>query len=199
MLRYKLKPLADFVTAQGKTKQLYGVCFAYAEEFAERCEYIRSTVLRSDQTQSLDELIRSEPLIQESVRRCLELNGLSFSDISLRHLQDLLLFERDADKLIPGLLLRINTAQTQSDVEAEINSTDSSYSKVVAGLASAHCKTLSEAIELTTKLTSAELIAISKEAVELKLEQNASVAPPSSSDELTPADFNRLTEQLSKY
>jgi len=201
MLRYRLRPLGDLVTVSGKVKQLYGVSCAHSEEFFERIQYLKAAALSSDNELSFDELMLSDALFAESADRCLKLNGLSRADVSLRQIQDLLLFELlpatkdEKPALAHGILVRINLPRTQSEVNTELeqSSSDTSFEAIVAALAK-HNGSLSEAIELTTKLTSGELSAFM--AASAKLQKEASESPVEPSGDLSAADIEDMNQKL---
>jgi hypothetical protein len=194
--RYRLKPLADFLTVSGAVRQLYGVPCANSDEFFERADWIRRTALAENQPMSLDELFRADQIFAASVARCLELNGLSFNDVSLRHIQDLLLFEMgdgpDAE-LQAGLLVRINTPRTRPEMEAGATKKpikEAGYANVVASLAS-YNKSLTEAIDLTSRLTTDELSDFIAEMGAMSAE-TASGGVPS----MSRSEFEELERQL---
>lgn len=170
LVRYRVRPLGDFVNTKGRTIALYGCSFADADEFVERVDYIRMRV-QSSQAESFDELLGC-PLFKHSVERCLDMHGISLSDISLRQLQDMLLYEVVDGELKPGLLLRLNSPRgcEESDLETMtelgLDTKSASYERALAILAT-HTSSVEEAIRLTHAMTMSQVTDLLKEASDL--------------------------------
>lgn len=198
--RFRLRPLADFINIRGDNVPLYGCSAADAEEFFERVGYLKDVLQEKPHT-TLDELYVSDPLFKSSVHRCLELNGIKISDVGLRHLVDLLLYEVVAGELKPGLLIRLNTPRNsmeQSDETDALLSPEakaSRYEGLVAAL-SEFTSSVADAIELTQRMTSDQLNAFLKEKnnIAAKLKETSTPALAG----LTDADRENLTKMLTK-
>jgi len=205
MLRYRLRPLGDLVTVSGKVKQLYGVACSNSDEFFERVQYLKAAAFDSNNSFSFDELMLNDELFAESASRCLHLNGLSRADVSLRQIQDLLLFrmlpptkgegEAAEMSIADGLLVQINLPRNQDEVNAELElaGTDTSYESIVAALAK-HNSSLTEAIELTSKLTTTELTAFMAASAKLQKEASEFAAEPTGG--LSAADIEDMNQKL---
>lgn len=165
-LEYRLAPLGDFVNVHGKLVQLYGCPFSCSEEFTWRVAKLRQMLSDAGEECSFDSLM-ADAVFSQNVERCLELHGLAMSDLSLRHVQDLLLYEVVLDAagepdLAPGLLIRINSprsAQQASDETTRKLGGDpdkASYERALAIIAT-HTKSVSEAVELTKRMSITQL------------------------------------------
>jgi hypothetical protein len=211
-LEYRLKPLGDFVNVRGKLVQLYGCSFIDLEEFVSRVDKIRQLVqnapLSIDGEQLGFDSLMSDSVFAGNVERCLELHGLALADVSLRHIQDLLLYEvvLDAEgqpELQPGLLIRINTPRTAKEAADETtrqlggNPEQDSYERALAVIAT-HTKSVAEAIALTRQMSTAQLSEYLEQSSEIQKEI-AKASAGSEGSSLVADDRTQLMQQLDKY
>lgn len=178
---YRVGALGDFVNVHGKLVALYGCPFDKSEEFAWRCEKLRSMLHEQPAESDVSfESLLSDSVFRQNVERCLELHGLALSDVSLRHIQDLLLYEVVTNEageaeLAPGLLIRINLPRTASEAADDTtrklggDPKQASRERALAVIAS-HTKSVSEAIELTRRMSVTQLSDYLEQSAELQKE-----------------------------
>lgn len=162
VLRYRVRPLGDFVNVKGKLTSLYGCAFAELDMFLDRVEYLHSLVRSANDALSFDEVLAGDTVAREYVEWCLGTHGLTIGDVSLRHVQDLLFYEAVDGELRPGLLLRINQPRTVEQANDEtmtslgVDIEQAKYERAVAIL-STHTGSVEEAVSLTHMLTAQQI------------------------------------------
>jgi hypothetical protein len=188
-LRYRLRSVGDFVTVLGVVKPLYGCSFAELEEFLERTDFLRRTVVSSDSSLSFEQIMVTDVLFKASVSRCLEMHGLSLGDVGLRQIQDLLLYEIIDEQLCPGLLIRINTPRDTAALEADTmalmgqDMAEFNRERALAVLAT-YTKSITEAVEITKIMTMQEVHNLMSESADInKASANSSESSAASTND----------------
>jgi hypothetical protein len=208
-LEYRLKPLGDFVNVHGKLVHLYGCSYIDLEEFVHRVDKIRHIVQHAEVDEDSEQLsfdwLMSDSVFRQHVARCLELHGLSLEDVSLRHIQSLLLYEVVDQQLQPGLLVRINTPRSSTEVanaatvELGGDPAKDGYEKALAIIAT-HTKSVSEAVELTKQMSVQQLADYLAESTDIQRQISQATAEASAGGSmLAKADREALLQQLDKY
>lgn len=205
-LEYRLKPLGDFVNVHGKLVHLYGCSYANLDEFVARVDKIRDMVQRAPTSEDGEQLsfdqMMADNVFSQNVERCLELHGLSLRDVSLRHIQSLLLYEVVDGQLQPGLLIRINTPRTSTEaadattVELGGDPAKDGYEKALAIIAT-HTKSVSEAVELTKQMSVQQLSDYLAESTNIQKQINRATSEAAAGGDST--DKSELLAQLDKY
>lgn len=211
-LDYRLRSLGDFINVKGKLVLLYGCSFQDLEEFVSRADKIRNMVQsappdKDGEPVSFDALMM-DAVFAQNVERCLELHGLSMADVSLRHIQNLLLYEvmLDADgqpELQPGLLIRINTPRTAKQAADETtrqlggNPEQDSYERALAVIAT-HTKSVSEAIAITRQMSTAQLSDYLEQSTEIQ-KQISAMQESATGSGAADTSNRELLAQLDKY
>lgn len=204
--RYRLRSLGDFVNVRGNVVKLYGCSFHDLDEFLERIEYLRLSVANAADGLSFEELLRGDVLFAESAKVCLEMHGLSFKDVSLRLMQDLLLYEVVDEVVVPGLLVRLNTPRNSEQTEADTlrqlgKDPDELVRQKALALLANYTKSIAEAIDLSKKMTLLETQQLLEAAAKINQEMN-SEAPTGSAGAANKyknnADFAAKVEQYAQ-
>ena len=206
-LDYRLRSLGDFVNVKGQLVLLYGCSFQDLEEFVSRADKIRDMVQNAPpdihgEPVSFD-MLMLDKVFAQNVERCLELHGLSMADVSLRHIQNLLLYEVVDGKLEPGLLIRINTPRTAKETADETtrqlggNPEKDSYERALAVIAT-HTKSVSEAIAITRQMSTAQLSDYLEQSTEIQ-KQISAMQESATSNVAADIASKDLLAQLDKY
>jgi hypothetical protein len=208
-LEYRLKPLGDFVNVRGKLVHLYGCSYVHLDEFVARVDKIRTMVQKAEVDDNGEQLsfewLMSDSVFRQNVERCLELHGLSLEDVSLRHIQSLLLYEVVDSQLQPGLLVRINTPRSSTEI-AEATAVElggdpakDGYEKALAIIAT-HTKSVAEAIEITKQMSVQQLSDYLAESADIQKQISEATANASTGvGTMSNSDKANLISQLDKY
>ena len=210
-LEYRLRSLGDFINVRGDIVQLYGCSFRDTTEFINRIDKIRLAVQSAptgvDGVALGFDSLMSDKVFSQHVERCLELHGLNLSDVSLRHIQDLLLYEVQLDsegnpELVPGLLIRINTPRTSQESSDETtrqlggDPEKDNYEKALATIAT-HTKSVNEAVELTRIMSAVQLTDYMKQSSDIQEQINKASSAVSGTP--TGGDKAEMMANLNKY
>lgn len=189
-VRYRTAPLGYVTDIRGRTIELFGVSHHDSSQFFDELSYLQHAIDSADATKSFDQLLSERPDVRTCVQQLLKLNGLSDRMFSLRHIQELLWCRvaEDADgvpELRPGLLIEINmprtAEETMSELKAQLGEDEeerqAAYERVLAIL-SEHTGGLTEAIEVTHRLRTDQILSLLEQKAELaKAATGAKSAP----------------------
>jgi hypothetical protein len=136
--------LAEFVDRSGVTRSIYGCSLVGRFEFAERIQQLQS-ILDEYPVSRLEELYEGNRQFHFAVDRVLSLNGIDPDWVTLPMVEQLLFVRAGGDS---GWLVELNTRLTPG---ASAGGDAATLSDVLAAL-SLNCESLSEAIDLATKM-----------------------------------------------
>jgi hypothetical protein len=137
-------PLAEFVDRSGATRSIYGCSLIGRFEFADRLQQLQS-ILDEHPDSTLDRLYQEHRQFRQAIDRVLMLNGIDPEWVTMPMIEQLLFVDSDGGD---GCLVGLNAPPSPSDGG---DGGAATLPDLLAAL-SLNCESLSEAIDLATKM-----------------------------------------------